>query len=141
MARVRRAAGCQAPAPPCRRISRWMAASEIGQLSGTSVAVAEQAGSLIERLVPRIRETAKLVQDIAAASAEQNTGSGQLKTAVQSLDKVIQQNAAAAEQMAAAAAELSTQAAQLQSAIAFFRTAGDTAATASTPEPAPRPSA
>jgi methyl-accepting chemotaxis protein len=71
--------------------------------SGTSVAVAEQAGSLIERLVPRIRETAKLVQDIAAASAEQNTGSGQLKTAVQSLDKVIQQNAAAAEQMAAAA--------------------------------------
>ena len=115
------------------------AASEIGQLSGTSVAVAEQAGSLIERLVPRIRETAKLVQDIAAASAEQNTGSGQLKTAVQSLDKVIQQNAAAAEQMAAAAAELSTQAAQLQSAIAFFRTAADTAATASTPEPTSRP--
>ncbi len=117
------------------------AAAEIGKLSTSSVAVAEEAGELIDHLVPRIRETAKLVQEIATASAEQNIGSTQVNKAVQALDKIIQQNATASEQMASSAEELSVQAEQLQSAIAFFRTAADTAATHGTPEPASRPSA
>jgi methyl-accepting chemotaxis protein len=98
------------------------AASEIGRLSGSSVAVAEQAGAMIARLVPRIRETAKLVQEIAAASDEQNTGAAQVNKAVSELDQVIQQNAASSEKMAASAEELSGQADQLQSSIAFFHT-------------------
>ncbi len=109
------------------------AANEIGQRSGSSVAVAEQAGSMIEQLVARIRETATLVQQIAAASVEQNTGSGQVTKAVQELDKVIQQNASASEEMAAAAGELNSQAAQLQAAVAFFRTNAAPAAAGAPP--------
>ena len=103
------------------------AASEIGLLSGSSVAVAEEAGTTIGLLVARIRETAQLVQQIAAASEEQSTGSGQVNQSVQELDKIIQQNASAAEQMASSAEELSSQAEQLQSAIAFFRTTDEPA--------------
>ncbi len=106
------------------------AAAEIGAKSGASVAVAEQAGTLIAQLVARIRETASLVQQIAAASAEQNTGAGQVAKAVQELDKVVQQNAAAAEQMAGSAAELNSQAEQLQAAVGFFRTAAQGPASA-----------
>jgi methyl-accepting chemotaxis protein len=103
------------------------AAVEIGRLSGSSVAVAEQAGDMIEQLVPRIRETAQLVQEIAAASEEQNTGATQVTQAVQALDKVIQQNVTASEQMASSAEELAGQAEQLQSAIAYFHTTADSA--------------
>lgn len=67
-------------------------------------------------------KTAELVQEISAASAEQNSGTDQINKAIQQLDQVIQQNAGASEQMSSMAEELSSQAEQLQSTIAFFRT-------------------
>ncbi|MBF0144154.1 MAG: hypothetical protein HQL59_11935 [Magnetococcales bacterium] len=97
------------------------AAGEISQLSATSVAVAEQAGTIITRLVPDIGKTAGLIQEIAASSHEQNQGADEINRAIQQLDQVIQQNAGAAEEMAASAEELSSQAEQLQSLIAFFK--------------------
>jgi methyl-accepting chemotaxis protein len=96
------------------------AAGEISRLSGSSVEVAEKAGEMLNRMVPDIQKTAELVQEIAAASNEQNTGADQINKAIQQLDQVIQQNASASEEMASTAEELSTQAEQLQSAIAFF---------------------
>ena len=97
------------------------AAGEIGQLSTSTVEMAENAGELLEHLVPDIQKTASLVQDISAASEEQNIGAVQINKAVQELDKVIQQNAAAGEEMAAASEELASQAEQLQAAIEFFK--------------------
>ena len=97
------------------------AASEISELSTSSVAVAETAGEMLNKIVPDIRRTAELVQEIAAASNEQNTGASQINKAIQQLDQVVQQNASASEQMASTAEELSSQAEQLQATIAFFR--------------------
>ncbi|MEO5366747.1 MAG: methyl-accepting chemotaxis protein, partial [Magnetococcus sp. WYHC-3] len=96
------------------------AAGEINQISHSSVQVAEEAGSLLAHLVPDIRKTADLVQDIATGSREQSQGADQINSAIQQLDQVIQQNASAAEQMSATATELSAQAERLQRAIAFF---------------------
>ena len=48
------------------------AAREISQLSASSVDVAEQAGELLIKMVPDIQKTADLVQEISAASNEQN---------------------------------------------------------------------
>ena len=76
---------------------------------------------MLTRLVPDIRKTAELVQEINAASAEQNTGATQVNKAIQQLDQVIQQNASAAEEMASTAEELSSQAEQLQATISFFK--------------------
>ncbi len=97
------------------------AAGEITELAKTSVGVAEKAGTMLGQLVPDIQKTADLVQEIAAASNEQNSGAGQINKAIQQLDQVIQQNAGAAEEMASTAEELSSQAEQLQSSIEFFR--------------------
>jgi methyl-accepting chemotaxis protein len=97
------------------------AAAEISKITASGVQVAEQAGEMLTKLVPDIRKTAELVQEIAAASAEQNTGATQVNKAIQQLDQVIQQNSSASEEMASTAEELSTQAQQLQTAIAFFK--------------------
>jgi len=97
------------------------AAAEISKLTGEGVALAENAGQLLVRLVPDIRKTAELVREIAAASGEQSTGAAQINKAIQQLDQVIQQNAAASEEMASTSEELSSQAEQLQGSIAFFR--------------------
>ncbi len=101
------------------------AAAEIGELSVTSVEVAEQAGKLLEELVPNIERTAELVQEISAASAEQNSGAEQINKAIMQLDQVIQSNASASEEMASMAEELSSQADSMNNTIAFFKLGGD----------------
>ncbi len=100
------------------------AAGEISQLSTTSVQIAEQAGHMLEKLVPDIQKTSELVQEISASSKEQASGADQINAAIQQLNQVIQQNAGAAEEMASTAEELSSQAEQLQSTIAFFKVDG-----------------
>ncbi len=101
------------------------AAAEISELSGSSVQVAERAGSMLTKMVPDIQKTADLVQEIAAASREQNSGADQINRAIQQLDQVVQQNASASEEMASTSEELSSQAEQLQSTMAFFRVDGE----------------
>jgi len=96
------------------------AAGEISTLSTTSVAIAEQAGDMLNRMLPDIQRTAELVQEISAASREQDSGAEQINKAIQQLDQVIQQNASASEEMASTTEELSGQAEQLKATIAFF---------------------
>jgi len=98
------------------------AAGEINQLSGTTVKVSERAGEMLDKLVPDIQKTAELVQEITAASKEQDAGAEQINKALQQLEKVIQQNASAAEEMASTTDELTSQSDQLVSALGFFRT-------------------
>jgi methyl-accepting chemotaxis protein len=98
------------------------AAGEISQLSSSSMEVAERAGDMLGQLVPDIQKTAELVQEISAASNEQNTGADQINRAIQQLDQVIQQNAGAAEEMSSTSEELASQAEQLQDTISFFKT-------------------
>ncbi len=97
------------------------AAAEISDLSSSSVEVAEKAGEMLSKIVPDIQKTAELVQEINAASNEQNTGAEQINRAIQELDKVIQQNAGASEEMSSTSEELAAQADQLQNNIAFFK--------------------
>ncbi len=96
------------------------AAGEINDLSTNSVAVAEKAGSLLATLVPNIQKTAELVQEISAASREQDAGADQINKSIQQLDAVIQQNASASEEMASTAEELSSQSEQLAEMVSFF---------------------
>ncbi len=100
------------------------AAAEIGELADSSVRVSDEAGRLLLELVPAIRSTAELVQEITAASREQSVGAEQINKAIQQLDHVIQQNAAASEEMSATSEALSGQAAGLDEALRFFDVAG-----------------
>jgi methyl-accepting chemotaxis protein len=107
------------------------AAREISELAGSSTAVAERSGRLIERLVPDIQRTAALVQEISAASKEQAAGADQVNGAIQQLGRVVQQNASTAEEMSSTASALAAQAEAMREMIAFFRlSAGATGRTA-----------
>jgi methyl-accepting chemotaxis protein len=97
------------------------AAGEITALSGTSVAVAERAGEVIQSIVPDIQRTAELVQEIAVGSREQTSGVEQIKKALMQLDQVIQQNASAAEELASMAEELTGQADSMRASMSFFK--------------------
>ena len=123
------------------------AAGEIGALSLSSVGIAENAGELLQKLVPDIKKTAELVQEISASCREQDTGAEQINKAILQLDQVIQQNAGASEEMASTSEELAAQAEQLQGAIAFFNIVENAQVrrqqvkTRLSPAPAPKPSA
>ncbi len=97
------------------------AAAEIGNLSASSVDIAEKTGEMLGTMVPDIQKTANLVQEIAAASNEQNSGASEINNAIQQLSTVTQENASASEEIASTAEELSAQAEQLQNTIAFFK--------------------
>jgi methyl-accepting chemotaxis protein len=98
------------------------AAREIGDLARSSVSTAERAGKVLELIVPTIRKTSQLVQEIAIASTEQRESVLQIGGAMGQLAKATQQNASASEELAATSEELSGQAEQLQTSVAFFRT-------------------
>lgn len=96
------------------------ASTEIGELSGSTLSISEEAGRMLQDLVPDIQRTAELVGEISAACREQNSASEQINQAIQQLDEVTQQNAAAANEMSATAEQLSVQAAMLNERAAFF---------------------
>jgi methyl-accepting chemotaxis protein len=101
-----------------------VAAQEISTVATGSVELAEKAGELLDEIVPSIKKTSDLVQEISAASQEQSSGVGQINSAVTQLSQTTQQNAASSEELAATAEEMSGQAEQLQQTMSFFKTAG-----------------
>jgi methyl-accepting chemotaxis protein len=96
------------------------AAGEINELSKKSVGVAGEAGKKLESLVPDIRKTAELIQEISSASGEQSSGAEQIAKGVTQMDMVVQQNASTSEELAATAEELASQALKLTDVIGFF---------------------
>jgi methyl-accepting chemotaxis protein len=96
-------------------------AKEIGELSGSSLGVAEQCGSLIARLVPDIQRTAELMKELSAASRDQAGSADQVNGTIQALNDVVQQNASAAEEMSSTVTALSTQADEMRTMVSFFR--------------------
>jgi len=97
------------------------AAAEITEISSKTVKSAEESKQLLTDTLPDIKKTAELVQEIAAASVEQNTGADQVNGAIQQLSTVTQGNASAAEQMSSNAEELSSQAEELKAAVSYFK--------------------
>jgi methyl-accepting chemotaxis protein len=100
------------------------ASREISALADSSVKVGEHSGACLRELVPSIRKTAELVQEVAAACREQSTGVSQISTAVTTVDEVTQRNASAAEELSSTAEELSAQAEGLRQLMNFFQIPG-----------------
>ncbi|MFC4789113.1 methyl-accepting chemotaxis protein [Giesbergeria sinuosa] len=98
-----------------------VAAQEIATVAGSSVDLAVKAGNLLSEIVPSIKKTSDLVQEITAASEEQSSGAGQINAAVMQLSQTTQQNASSSEELATNAEEMSSQIEQLQQTIAFFK--------------------
>jgi methyl-accepting chemotaxis protein len=97
------------------------AAREIRGLAATSVKAADQSGLRLAELVPVIRQTAELVQEVTEASREQSVSVAEINKAMVQLDQIGQRNAAAAEEMASTAEEMSAQAEALRRTAEFFK--------------------
>ena len=108
-----------------------IAAGDISSLTSSSVRVAERSGEVLVGLVPSIRKTAELVQEVATASREQAMGVAQVNKAMTQVDKVTQRNAAWAEELSVTADQMAGHAESLQQLMSVFRvdrtTAGSTA--------------
>jgi methyl-accepting chemotaxis protein len=96
------------------------AAEEITRLSTSTMNAAGDANAVISTIVPDIRKTAELVQEIASASHEQSLGIEQIQKAMAQLDTVIQQNATASEEMAGMSEELTGEAENLKQTMSYF---------------------
>jgi methyl-accepting chemotaxis protein len=104
------------------------AAKEIKELIGTSVervhagtALAGQAGDTIKDVIASVRRVASMMNEMAAASADQSAGIRQINSAIGQMAQTTQQNAALVEQAAAAAESMQEQARSLAEAAAVFK--------------------
>jgi methyl-accepting chemotaxis protein len=97
------------------------AAQEIGELSGSTVTVAERAGAVLDALVADSRRSAQQVRDMASATRALAVGASQISGAVQGLSSGVQHTAGAAQEIEATAQDLERRAEELQAAIAFFQ--------------------
>jgi methyl-accepting chemotaxis protein len=96
-------------------------AGEITDLAARSKTTVTQSGELIDSLIPRIRQTAQIVKDVSASSADQVHSLEMVGKAMQQVDDVTHRNAAAAQQLGAMAEELTAQSETLQELIGRFR--------------------
>jgi hypothetical protein len=81
----------------------------------------QEAAQTIDGAMARVGEVAKVIEDIAGASAEQSSGLEEIKRAVQQIESVTQQNAALVEQTAAAALSFEDAAGALAEAVSAFK--------------------
>ena len=101
------------------------AAKEISGLASDSVKVAERSGKLLNELVPSIKKTADLVQEVSSASREQSSGVNQINKAMAQVDQVTQRNASSAEELSSTAEEMAAQSESLAQLMSFFKTGGE----------------
>ncbi|MBN1253068.1 MAG: HAMP domain-containing protein [Bacteroidales bacterium] len=97
-----------------------VAAADINDITSKSFISAKKSGELLDQIVPDIKKTALLVQEITNASLEQRAGTDQINNALQQLNNVTQQNAASAEQLAMNVEALNSYADELTKLIGFF---------------------
>ncbi len=97
-----------------------IAAEEIVTLSQNSLSATENSNSILQKVLPEIDKTSHLIQEISAASAEQNNGANQVNNAIQQLNNITQQSAANSEELSANAGELLNQANDMEDLVSFF---------------------
>ena len=104
------------------------AAKEIKELIGSSVTLitesSQQASRVRETMIGvvlAIKQASEIVDEIAAATAEQSKGIGQVNEAVHQMDRMTQQNAALVEQASAVAQSVRQQATSLTEVVATFK--------------------
>lgn len=106
-----------------RRLSERsrMAGLEINEIAKSSVDKSVYSSDLLNKIIPEISNTALLVQEIAEASIEQNSGVEQVNSSLQELNNVTQNNSSSSEELNQKAELLTEHAAQLTNVIQYFK--------------------
>jgi methyl-accepting chemotaxis protein len=105
------------------------AAKEIKTLIGNSsvqvergVSLVEDTGKALAKIVCKVTDIDRLIEETAASSERQATGLNQVNVAIGQMDQVTQQNAAMVEEATAASAQLSAEAGELAKSVTRFKT-------------------
>jgi len=98
-----------------------IAADEIHNVSQHGVNISEESGNQLKAITPEIDKTARLIQEITAASIEQNSGASQVNSSIQLLNDQTQENAISAEKMTSTAKNLNNSALELKESLSFFK--------------------
>ena len=98
-----------------------MAGVEINNIAKLSVEHSVHSNQLLHDIIPEIATTAKLIQEIAASSVEQNSGVQQVNNAIQELNNTTQSNSATAEELNSKAETLTDHSANLKLVIQYFK--------------------
>jgi methyl-accepting chemotaxis protein len=99
-----------------------IAADEILKLSKESVVNTASSTEMIREIIPEIKRTSILIQEITAGSIEQTNGAEQINNALQQLNNVTQQNAANADVLVNSSGRMNNEAENLKELISFFKT-------------------
>ncbi len=97
------------------------AAEVIQKQAQESVHIAENSFNTFEKIVPNIKKTIDLIQEISDASFEQNSGTDQIAHAIEQLNQIAQKNTAVSDKLANDADKLLKQAKTLEKAVNFFK--------------------
>jgi methyl-accepting chemotaxis protein len=95
----------------------------------TGGVLVDEAGKTMDEVVRSIRNVSEIVEQITAASGEQEAGIEQINRAIIEMDGVTQQNAALVEQASAAAEAMQGQASHLAELVSVFKVDGAADAT------------
>ncbi|MCA0928020.1 methyl-accepting chemotaxis protein [Ruegeria profundi] len=87
----------------------------------SGVALVDETGSALDRMVADIKRTSELTGDAASSAQEQSTGLSEINTGVVQLDQVTQQNAAMVEQTTAAAFSMQQEVSMLAELVGSFQ--------------------
>jgi len=98
-----------------------LSAKVINDLASNSVQISEQAGLMIGELVPFIKETSLLIDNISNSAAQQLIGINQVSNNLNQLDKVVQSHASTSEELAASAEETNAESSHMKEQISFFK--------------------
>lgn len=96
-------------------------AEEIDDLSNSSLIKADNAAAQIEELIPNISKTSELVNEIAAASSEQQVSLNQVNSAVRILEESTINNSRVAELLAETASQLEVKSTELFNTSSYLK--------------------
>lgn len=97
------------------------AADQIIELIAKSKELMDDAGKMMNDLLPEVQKTSNLVQNIAASSAEQSAGTDQINLSVQQMNLIAQRNSSISSEIADSAHALAKQATELINHVQSFR--------------------
>lgn len=104
-----------------------LAAVEIEELTNDSLNIANNATIQIEELLPEIKKTSDLVNEITSASQEQQVGIDQINNAVQGFQQSAIDNASVADQLSSTSQDLLSRSKELFNTASYLKIKRDVA--------------
>jgi methyl-accepting chemotaxis protein len=98
-----------------------IAASDIDELTNSSIKMFDRSVNLLTMVIPEIQKTSGLVKEIFNASLEQKTGAEQINNSIQLLNQVTQQNVSISEKLIAHSETFISHVSNLKSNIGYIK--------------------